>query len=130
MESCCYKCFLFLNSLTTFCFLIIILFVYLYLFCPQSRQYPSCLFLPLTPNLNFVETQFCHCLRFPLYVFVLSFFPSLCFFLLHIICSHILKCTLSHYKIAFIIVDCEIYQIIFFCLFFCLQGIKYFFGHI
>lgn len=60
----------------------------------------------------------------------MSFFPSLCFFLLHIIRSHIFKCTLSHYKIAFIIVDYEIYQIIFFCLFFCLQGIKYFFGYI
>ena len=131
MESCCYKYFLFLNSLTIFCFLNIILFVYLYLFCPQSRQYPSCLFLPLTPNLNFVGNTVLPLPMIPTLCFCsMSFFPSLCFFLLHIICSHIFKCTLSHYKIAFIIVDYEIYQIIFFCLFFWLQGIKYFFGYI
>lgn len=109
-------------------FFISILFVCLYLFCPQSGQNPSCFFLPFISNLNSVwKCKFFHLpTNLAFFSFYLFFITAL-FSLLHVVCIHIYKnvqfLTKNYFHNSILWTASNIC----FCLFFCLQRIKYLF---
>ena len=120
----------FFKSIDPVPFSVSTLFVCLYLFCPQSGQHPSCFLLPLTPSFSSAwKCSFVICLQPPLFFYSTSFFIStFCYSILY--ASIFL--TMYNFSLQNFFHNSILWNIsnLFFCLFFCLQRIKFFFEYL